>query len=228
MEVELISYTPNPDKLVYLAAKTCYAKTPPLEIMEKEITEKEKKLIRKIIKSGHTSVIEHVKFTFVISGISRSCSHQLVRHRIASYSQQSQRYVKYESEDTYVIPPSIKKNRQALTKYVELTEKIGETYKDLRKIGIPKEDSRFILPNAVKTNIVVSMNARALWNFFNLRCCVKSQWEIRELAWTMLKKVKNVAPLLFENAGPWCFSGVCPEGDEICRRKMLMKLKEVK
>lgn len=224
MNVKLISHTPNPDRIVYIAARTCYAKSPPLEVLDKDLGEKERSLIRKIIKSGHTSVIEHVKFTFLISGVSRACSHQLVRHRIASFSQQSQRYVKYDDLENYVIPPSINRNSKAKDLFLSFMKKAGEAYKGLLELNIPKEDCRFVLPNAVKTTIIVTMNARSLWNFFNLRCCEKSQWEIREVAWRMLKTVKKVAPILFEKAGPWCYSGDCPEEDEECRKKTLKKL----
>ncbi|MHA1410382.1 MAG: FAD-dependent thymidylate synthase, partial [Candidatus Odinarchaeia archaeon] len=173
MNVKLIGYTPNAEKLAFIAARTCYSKNPPLDVLNTEITDRERNLIKKIIKSGHTSVIEHITFTFSIEGISRSCSHQLVRHRIASFSQQSQRYVSYSS-DSYVIPHSINKNKKAYEIFIEFMNNVEDTYKKLRKLEIPKEDSRYILPNAVKTNIIVTMNARSLWNFFNLRCCEKA------------------------------------------------------
>jgi thymidylate synthase (FAD) len=222
MKVELIGYTPNPEELAYIAAKTCYSKKPPLELFKSKLNEKEKQLIRKIIKSGHTSVIEHINFTFLIEGISRSCSHQLVRHRIASYSQQSQRYVKY-GDMNFVVPPSIMKNNEANKIYIDFMKNVEDIYLKLIELGINKEDSRFVLPNAAKTNIILTMNARSLWNFFNLRCCIKSQWEIRKLAWKILELVKKVSPILFEKAGPWCYDGECPEDDEDCRIRMLKK-----
>lgn len=222
MKVKLIAHTPEPEKIVYIAARTCYYKTPPIDVLEKELTDKEKNLIRRIIRSGHTSVIEHAYFTFIIEGISRAASHQLVRHRIASYSQQSQRYVKYEEGST-MTPPAISKLGEASALYKKFIADSEAVYKRLMEAGIPKEDCRFVLPSAVKTNLLVTMNARSLWNFFNLRCCERSQWEIRELAWLMLKEVKKAAPLLFENAGPWCFQGSCPENDEECRLKVAEK-----
>jgi thymidylate synthase (FAD) len=160
------------------------------------------------------SVIEHASFTFSIEDVSRALTHQLVRHRIASYTQQSQRYVRYDTLKSYVVPPSITANPEAEKIFDETLERISETYNKLLNMGIPKEDARYILPNAAKTNIVVTMNARELRHFFNLRCCMRSQWELREVAIEMLRQVKRVAPSLFENAGPTCVEfGYCPEGE---------------
>jgi thymidylate synthase (FAD) len=168
------------------------------------------------MKLGHLSVIEHSSFTFAISGISRACSHQLVRHRIASYSQQSQRFVRIE-EPSYVIPKTIEKEPELKKNYGDLMSLIWKKYDELVEAGIPKEDSRYVLPNATTTNILLTMNARSLLNFFNLRCCLSAQWEIRELAWKMLKLVKEVAPTLFKNAGPPCKTqGKCPEDKKDC------------
>jgi len=145
--------------------------------------------------------------------VSRAMTHQLVRHRIASYTQQSQRYVTYNTLEKYVTPASIADKAEAKELFEETLERISKTYNNLLKLGIPKEDARFILPNACKTNIIVTMNARELRHFFNLRCCVRAQWEIREAATEMLRQVKKVAPVLFENAGPSCIElGYCPEG----------------
>jgi thymidylate synthase (FAD) len=172
-----------------------------------------KRIIRRVTGYGHVSVVEHASFSFSIEGVSRAMTHQLVRHRIASYTQQSQRYVAYHTAETYVVPPSIDKNRKAQKIFGEALQRVSETYKELLNLGISKEDARFILPNAARTNIIVTMNARELQHFFNLRCCVRAQWEIREAANEMLKQVKNVAPTLFENAGPSCIElGYCPEG----------------
>jgi len=176
-------------------------------------SEKAKRIIRRVTGYGHTSVIEHACFTFSIEGVSRAMTHQLIRHRIASYTQQSQRYVTYNTLENYVIPPSIRDNKEAKKLFDETLAKISEVYQKLLRMNIPKEDARFILPNAAKTNIIVTMNARELRHFFNLRCCMRAQWEIREVAIEMLRQVKKVAPALFENAGPSCVElGYCPEG----------------
>jgi thymidylate synthase (FAD) len=168
------------------------------------------------MKQGHTSVVEHTSFTFTISDVSRSLTHQLVRHRIASYAQQSQRYVNLK-EPNYVIPPTIEKNAEMKNAYKETMDIIWKQYNKLLDMGIPAEDSRYVLPNATCTNIVVTMNARSLLNFFELRCCLHAQWEIRKLANEMLKEVKKVAPTIFKNAGPSCKTkGICMENDRKC------------
>jgi thymidylate synthase (FAD) len=175
--------------------------------------EKAKRIIKRVTGYGHVSVIEHAYFTFSIEGVSRAMTHQLVRHRMASYTQQSQRYVTYDSLKKYVTPPSIMNNMEAKRIFDEELAKISETYKKLLNLKIPKEDARFILPNAARTNVIVTMNARELRHFFNLRCCARAQWEIREAATEMLRQAKTVAPILFEKAGPSCVKlGYCPEG----------------
>jgi thymidylate synthase (FAD) len=172
-----------------------------------------KRIIKRVTGYGHVSVIEHASFTFSIEGVSRAMTHQLVRHRIASFTQQSQRYVTYDTLEKYVTPQSITENAEAKNIFDETLEKISETYQKLLNLGVPKEDARFILPNAAKTNIIVTMNARELRHFFNLRCCARAQWEIREIATEMLKQAKKAAPALFENAGPSCIElGYCIEG----------------
>ncbi len=171
-------------------------------------------LVHRIVKRGHHSILEHASFTFGVEGISRACSHQLVRHRIASYSQQSQRYVPY-NEMGFIMPESIRK--KGLEKEVELfAENAKNLYKRLVESGVPKEDARFILPTGMETKIVVTMNARELLHFFTLRLCERAQWEIRKLALLMLKEVKKVAPNIFRGAGPPCIRGPCPEGKEGC------------
>jgi thymidylate synthase (FAD) len=171
-----------------------------------------RRVIKRVTGYGHGSVIEHASFTFSLEGVSRTMTHQLVRHRVASYTQQSQRYVAYNTLEKYVTPPSIEDNEEAKGIYEETLEKISDAYQRLLKL-VSKEDARFILPNAAKTNIIVTMNARELRHFFNLRCCARAQWEIREVATEMLKQVKKAAPTLFENTGPSCVElGYCPEG----------------
>ena len=213
MKVKLLRYTADAELLCGTAALTSTKSGSPSEILEKMNMETAKRIIKRVTGYGHVSVIEHASFTFSIEGVSRAMTHQLVRHRIASFTQQSQRYVTYDTLEKYVTPPSITNNAEAQKIFDETLEKISETYQKLLKLGIKKEDARFILPNAAKTNIIVTMNARELRHFFNLRCCTRSQWEIREVAIEMLKQAKKTAPALFENAGPSCVElGYCPEG----------------
>jgi len=213
MKVKLLRYTADPELLCGAAAVTSSKSGSPSETFEKMSLERARQIIRRVTGYGHMSVIEHASFTFSLEGVSRAMTHQLVRHRIASYTQQSQRYVTYDTLEKYVTPESIAENAEAKKVFEETLEKISEAYRRLLQLGVPKEDARFILPNAAKTNIIVIMNARELNHFFNLRCCTRSQWEIREVAMEMLKQVKKVAPVLFENAGPSCVKlGYCPEG----------------
>lgn len=213
MKVRLLRYTTDAELLCGAAALTSTRSGSPSEILEKMDLETSKRITRRVTGYGHASVIEHASFTFSIEGISRAMTHQLVRHRIASYTQQSQRYVKYDTLEKYVTPRSIENNAEAKKLFEETLQKVSDTYQNLLKCGIPKEDARFILPNAAKTNIIVTMNARELHHFFNLRCCTRAQWEIREVATEMLKQAKNATPTLFENAGPSCVKlGYCPEG----------------
>ena len=215
MNVKLIGYTPNPEKLPAMAATLTHSKIKP-EILDKTSGKKQSAVLEQVLKLGHTSVIEHASFTFAISDVSRSLTHQLVRHRIASYSQQSQRYVNL-NEPNYVIPPSIKKNKKMKKTYEETMEAIWAHYNKLLELKIPAEDARYVLPNGTCTNIMVTMNARSLLNFFELRCCLHAQWEIRQLANKMLQEVKKVAPLIFKNAGPSCKTKqICPEKKKNC------------
>jgi len=215
MNVELIGFTPNPEKLPAMAAKLTHSKTKP-EDLDKSSDKELMSVLEHVMKLGHTSVVEHTCFTFAISDVSRSLTHQLVRHRIASYAQQSQRYVNLK-ESNYVIPPTIEKDKEMKKVYEETMNVIWKQYNKLLDIGIPAEDSRYVLPNATCTNIVVTMNARSLLNFFELRCCLHAQWEIRKLANRMLQEVKKIAPTIFKNAGPPCKTRhVCPENKKDC------------
>jgi len=213
LKVKLLRYTPDPELLCGAAALTSSRSEGTSQIIEKLDLEKARRVVRRVTGYGHESVIEHACFTFSIEGVSRAMTHQLVRHRIASYTQQSQRYVTYDTLEHYVVPPSIARNVEARKLFEHALSQISETYRKLMEHGIPKEDARFILPNAAKTNIVVTMNARELKHFFRLRCCQRSQWEIRAVAIEMLRQVKKIAPVFFENAGPSCVElGFCPEG----------------
>ena len=215
MNIELIGFTPNPEKLPAMSAKLTHSKTKPKDL-DKSSDKELLSILEHVMKLGHTSVVEHTSFTFAISDVSRSLTHQLVRHRIASYAQQSQRYVNLK-EPNYVVPPKIAKDKEMKKAYEKTMENIWEQYNKLLDLGIPSEDSRYVLPNATCTNIIATMNARSLLNFFELRCCLHAQWEIRKLANKMLREVKRVAPTIFKNAGPTCKSkGVCPENDKEC------------
>lgn len=214
MKVELLRYTPDPELLCAAAALTSSRREGASEAVESLDLEKARRILRRVISYGHYSVIEHASFTFSLEGVSRVMTHQLVRHRIASYTQQSQRYVAYDALEHYVVPKSIQRDEEARKIFEEALEKASEAYQKLLKCNVPKEDARFVLPSAAKTNIVVTMNARELRHLFNLRCCERSQWEIREVATEMLRQVKRLAPALFENAGPFCVEfGYCPEGE---------------
>ena len=215
MNVKLIGFTPDPEKMPAMAAKLTHSKTKP-EDLSKTSYKELNAILEQVMDMGHTSIVEHASFTFAISDVSRSLTHQLVRHRIASYSQQSQRYVNL-NEPNYVTPPKIAKNKQMKKAYDQTMKTIWEEYNKLLEMNIPAEDARYVLPNATCTNIIVTMNARSLLNFFELRCCLHAQWEIRELANKMLKEVKKAAPVIFKNAGPQCKSKkVCPENKKDC------------
>lgn len=241
-KVDLLTHTPEPEKYIAAAAKLCYSSSD-IEGLMKDLTkEKVDSFVAMLGSVGHESPFEHVSFTFGIEGVSRSLTHQLVRHRIgASYSQKSQRYVS-EGQFAYVVPPSIEQNLKAkeifikameedqrnydelvgiLTKaHLETFENEGQDEKTAKRNATKKaiEDARFVLPNACETKIIVTMNARALFNFFELRCCTRAQWEIRELADQMLACVKVVAPTVFKNCGPSCVRGACKEGKMSCGR----------
>ena len=215
MKVKLLSHTPEPEKVIAIAARLCYSKSG-IDDLEKNFTDdKIKSFLQKIIDLGHESVLEHVSFTFGIEGISRACSHQLVRHRIASYSQQSQRYVNFENIE-YVLPDTIKNNAEISKKFEKIMKDISDFYREMIENKIPAEDARFILPNACTTKIIVTMNLRELKHFFKLRCCNRAQWEIRNLAIEMLKILKNKIPILFSQMGPACLNAPCPEGVMSC------------
>ena len=267
IKVKLLAHTPNPDAVVAAAAKLCYSKVGVEQISEKLTDEEVKRFVNHLVEIGHESPIEHVSFTFAIEGISRACTHQIVRHRIASYSQQSQRYVKLEQFE-YIIPPAIESNPEAKRIFIETMERDQKAYDELvdllledilidkhaadygsciREIlkenpdAVPDrskvldlyaenfledyrkaekqaiQDARYVFPNACETKMVVTMNARSLYNFFSKRCCNRAQWEIRELADLMLVECEKVAPILFSNCGaPCATTGKCPEGKMSC------------
>ncbi|HOP64264.1 MAG TPA: FAD-dependent thymidylate synthase [Spirochaetota bacterium] len=189
-EVILLGITPDAEKLIEEAGRTCYLS------LSKITDESEKNFIRSAIKRGHHSILEHATASFRILGASRSFTHQLVRHRIASFSQQSQRYVD-ESEFNYIVPPEIAGNEAALNLYREFIESSRQTYARFRELGIKKEDARFILPNALESQIVFSANFREFRSVFNLRLEKAAQWEIRRVCLEMLKVLQEKAPSVF-------------------------------
>lgn len=214
--VILIEHTPNPERTVALAARLCYSPTSINELREKLADSDIESFLNKIMSLGHHSVLEHASFTFGIEGISRVTTHQLVRHRIASFSQQSQRYVSHKDEFTSIMPDTIAENPDARQIFAFMSETVHKAYAQLIEMGIPAEDARYILPNATETKIIMTMNARELLHFFTLRCCQRAQWEIRQMSIEMLRLVKQVAPTIFRDAGPGCAVGSCPEGKFCC------------
>ena len=202
LKVILLRATPDPDELVALGARLCYAKADLDALQQRVESGDQRAFVERVMQRGHLSVTEHANFTFAVEGVSRALLAQLTRHRLASFSVQSQRYVSMAEGFDYVIPPAI--------------EALGEDAKLGGAGESANEDARFVLPNAAATRLVVTMNARELMHFFSLRCCNRAQWEIREMAWQMLALCKQAAPALFEHAGPACVSGPCPEGKSTC------------
>ena len=233
LKVLLLRHTPNPEETIALAAKLCYSPSD-IESLKGKIEAKDQQaFVERLMKMGHMSPIEHASFTFAIEGISRACSHQLVRHRLASYSQQSQRYVSEASGFDYVIPPSIKEHPELSAAFTRCMDQAQEAYRtmiaELNKRGITGEaanqDARFVLPNAAETKIIVTMNARELLHFFRQRCCTRAQWEIRAMADEMLALAKAAAPVIFATAGPGCLAGQCPEGEYSCGKAAEIRIK---
>lgn len=251
MKVSLIAYTPNPEKTVAAAAKMCYAAADVDTVMEGLTDEKVANFVDMLAEIGHESPIEHASFTFAIEGVSRALLAQITRHRLASYSVQSQRYVA-EKNFEYVLPPEIEGDEKAKEifldsmaraheDYLKISDILSEKYyaeflaegndeKEAKRKAQKKaiEDARFVLPNACDTKMVATFNARSLQNFFKHRCCNRAQWEIRELATEMLKLVKEVAPNLFKKSGPPCLYGKCPEGKMTCGKMVEVKEKFLK
>ena len=216
MDVRLLYHTPEPERAIAAAARLCYAPVGAAELLEHMTDDAVKRVLRTVITSGHTSTLEHASYTFAIDGVSRALTHQLVRHRLASYNQQSQRYVTYSDEPTFVVPPSVAADPAVRKVFDEACASAFESYRALLDAGVPAEDARYLLPNAMETKIVVTMNVRELMHFFELRCCKRAQWEIRELALEMLRLAEETAPYLFMDAGAACRRGPCPEGKMTC------------
>ena len=254
LKVTLLYHTPEPEKVVAAAAKLCYSASGVDGVLDHLNEEKTTKFLEMLASLGHQSPIEHASFTFGIEGVSRSLLAQITRHRMASFSVKSQRYVT-ENQFEYIIPPEIEHNMQAREIYEKSMQSAQESYNQLADIlekqhlaalllaGLSEkeaqkqaekmaiEDARYVLPNACETKMIVTMNARSLYNFFSQRCCNRAQWEIRALATEMLRLCLAVAPTLFGGAGPSCASGACSEGKMSCKkakemRESILKLKE--
>lgn len=215
MKVTLLAHTPEPEKLIALAGKLCYSKYSLTELNGKITDDDVEKFINRLMSYNHQSPLEHRSFTFGVEGVSRALLAQLTRHRLASFSVKSQRYVS-EGNATFVFPETIDNSEEAKAIYLNTLDYINRAYDQLSKLGIEKEDARMVLPNATTTQLVVTMNARELLHFFNERCCNRAQWEIRELADEMLRQCKEVAPHVFAKAGAPCVKGPCPEGKMSC------------
>lgn len=221
LKVILLRHTLSPEETVALGAKLCYSKSSIEDLREKISRKDQSEFIEKLMKMGHESVFEHASFTFGIEGVSRVLLAQLTRHRLASFSVQSQRYVSYEKGYGYIIPESIQAlGEEAVAEYHRQMETIEGWYvgwqEKLGKGEKANEDARFVLPNACETRIIVTMNARELFHFFSLRMCSRAQWEIRHMAEQMFLLCLKTAPALFMNAGPACLRGPCPEGEKSC------------
>jgi thymidylate synthase (FAD) len=226
LRVSLLQHTPYPDRAVAVAGRLCYAPVSAADLKQDMSDEDVTKLVRILVRSGHHSALEHASFSFAVDGVSRALTHQLVRHRVASYNQQSQRYVNFGAGDSFVVPPSVDANAEARAVFLAAMEHARVAYDRLVELGLAEgrtresvqEDARFVLPNAAETKIVVTMNARELRHFFQVRCCNRAQWEIRALSWEMRRMVKELAPNLFQGSGPGCLYGTCPEGKMTCGR----------
>jgi len=217
MNLTLIKYTPEPEKTIATAARLCYSPISGNKIYKNMSLEEARKLIKFIVKSGHLSPIEHASFTFSVEGISRVLSHQIVRNRIASYSQQSQRYVKFYKNFDFIIPPIIQKDTNLTKAYSKFMKKAHNFYLNLLYFKIPAEDARYVLPNASETKMIFTMNAREILHFVTINSCNRSQWEMVDFSDKILFQVKKVAPSLFEKAGPNCVRNVCTETKFKCK-----------
>lgn len=248
LKVSLIAHTPEPEKVVAAAAKLCYSNAHIDDLLDGLTPEKSADFVRMLARMGHESPTEHASFTFAIEGVSRSLLAQITRHRIASFSVQSQRYVRLDQFE-YVTPPAVEEDPEGLAAFEQAMAEEAEHYRRIAAVlkeghirqlvaqGMDEEkaakkaekmaieDARFVLPNACTTKMIVTMNARSLQNFFHLRCCSRAQWEIRELAEKMFELVYPVAPHIFAKSGPACVSGPCPEGRMCCGKTAEVRAK---
>ncbi len=223
--VTLVQHTPDAERVVAAAARLCYASDTAgiLDGVPSDDT-----FLARLLDMGHLSPFEHASYTFLLEGVSRALTHQLVRHRIASYSQRSQRYVRHDAFE-YIIPPSFAGKTvdtpggpvDAEAYFRAAMDRAAEDYRRLRTaLGSGEsanQDARYVLPNAAETKIMVTMNARELFHFFGERLCTRAQWEIRRAAGEMLRLAKEASPGIFRGRGPKCVAlGFCPEGKKGC------------
>ena len=228
MKVVLVRHTLSPEEVVALGARLCYSKARVDDLLERVEAKDQTDFVHKIMSMGHDSVLEHASFTFGIEGVSRTLLAQITRHRVASFSVQSQRYVSYESGFGYIVPPKIEAlGEDAVAEFEQQMATIHQWYTDWqKKLGTGEggnEDARFVLPGACETRMMVTMNVRELRHFFSMRMCSRAQWEIRALAAEMHRLCMEVAPTLFENAGPGCLRGACPEGEKTCGKMLQIR-----
>lgn len=224
MEVRLLRHTPEPETAVATAARLCYSPASIADLETKIAKSDVDAFIAKLADMNHYTPFEHASFTFGIDGVSRVTTHELVRHRLASYSQQSQRYIAEGTSFTYITPPAIEKDQALKARYEAFMEEAASLYRHFVDSGVKQEDARYVLPNAKEAKIIVTMNARELMHFFNLRMCTRAQWEIRSMAKRMCELAKAAAPSLFKNAGASCdTNGFCPEGQYSCGRFPTLK-----
>ncbi len=228
MKAVLIRHTLSPEEVVGLGARLCYSKARVDDLLEKVEAKDQTDFVHKIMSMGHDSVLEHASFTFGIEGVSRTLLAQITRHRVASFSVQSQRYVSYEKGFGYIVPPKIEAlGEEAVAEFERQMDTMHQWYTQWQeRLGVGEggnEDARFVLPGACETRMMVTMNVRELRHFFSLRMCSRAQWEIRALATEMHRLCMEVAPALFENAGPGCLRGACPEGEKTCGRMLQIR-----
>ncbi len=228
MKVALVRHTLSPEEVVALGARLCYSKARVDDLLTRVEAKDQTDFVHKIMGMGHDSVLEHASFTFGIEGVSRVLLAQITRHRLASFSVQSQRYVSYESGFGYIVPPKIEAlGEDAVREFEQQMNTLHQWYTEWQqKLGTGEggnEDARFVLPGACETRMMVTMNVRELRHFFSLRMCSRAQWEIRALANEMHRLCMEVAPALFENAGPGCLRGACPEGEKTCGKMLQVR-----
>lgn len=225
LRVALVRHTADPEALTALGARLCYAGGDVDELLELIGRKDQRAFVERVMSMGHESVLEHVSFTFLIEGVSRVLLAQLTRHRIASFSVQSQRYVSYANGFGYIVPPAIRAlGPEAVSEYESQMAQMQGWYEGWQKrLGdageSSNEDARFVLPNACETRVLLTMNARELRHFFALRMCSRAQWEIRRMAESMFEACCRVAPAMFRDAGPGCLRGACPEGRKSCGKQ---------
>ena len=228
MKVALVRHTLSPEEVVALGARLCYSRARVDDLLERVSTRDQTDFVNRIMGMGHDSVLEHASFTFGIEGVSRVLLAQITRHRLASFSVQSQRYVSYEDGFGYIMPPKIAAlGEDAQAEFARQMDTMHRWYTQWQeRLGTGEggnEDARFVLPGACETRMMVTMNVRELRHFFSLRMCSRAQWEIRALATEMHRLCMEVAPALFENAGPGCLRGACPEGEKTCGKMLQIR-----